>query len=59
MPIVRPALKINMLKMEQVFFMVIKKGRGCFMFPQQTCKVRKSMFAIMLIFGVLFGKRRM
>jgi hypothetical protein len=59
MPIVRPALKINMLKMEQVFFMVIKKGRGCFMFPQQTCKVKKNMCAITLILGVRFGKRKM
>jgi hypothetical protein len=38
---------------------VIEKVKGHFMFPKQTSKVRKNMCAIMLILGVIFGKKIM
>jgi hypothetical protein len=59
MPIVRPTLKINVLKMKQVFQMNYRQGIRSFLFPQLISKVKLFIFQLLNILGVLFERNRM
>jgi hypothetical protein len=57
MPIVKPTLKIDVLKMEHAFQMGYK-GRRSYLFPPQIGRVKRLLFQLLSHHGGLSRRKR-